>query len=69
MTYCGITKITIAHEQNRISGTIEIRSSAGVPLYMNKEADFPGKKQWYKTEQIKKHFQESISKHDVLLQC
>lgn len=66
--YSGITKVTIAHELNRISGMTEIRSSAGVPLYINKEADFRGKKQWYRTDQVKKkkHFQERISEYGLL---
>lgn len=34
----------------------EIRSSAGAPLYINEGADFPGKKQWYRTDQLKKTF-------------
>lgn len=51
--YSGVTKLTIAHELNRISGTIEIGSSARVPLYINKEADFLGKQELYRTDQGK----------------
>lgn len=54
--YSGITKITIGHELNRIPGMTEIRSSAGAPLYINKEGDFPGEKQWYRADQVKQTF-------------
>lgn len=37
-----------------------------MPLYINKEADFRGKKQWYRTDQVKKHFQERISEYGLL---
>lgn len=50
----GITKISIAHELNRISGS-GIGSSAGVPSYINKEADFPGKQELHRTDQGEKN--------------
>lgn len=52
--YRTVTKATVAHELNRISGATEIGPSAGVPLYINNEADFPGKHELHRTDQGKK---------------